>query len=52
MSDAAGKKVFEKQEIDERRQNHVQPVPDPNCAVRAWRAVVTNLLRRKEFLYE
>jgi len=25
---------------------------DPNYTVRAWRAVVTYLLRRHEFLYE
>ena len=52
LSDAAGKKGFEKQEIYSCRQNLVQPVPDPNYTVRAWRAVVTYLLRRQEFLYE
>jgi hypothetical protein len=52
VSDAAGKKGFEKQEIYSCRQNLVQPVPDPNYTVRAWRAVVTYLLRRQEFLYE
>ena len=51
-SDAAGKKGFEKQEIDDCRQNLVQPVPDTNYTVRAWRAVVTYLMRRQEFLYE
>jgi hypothetical protein len=29
-----------------------QPVPDPHYTVRAWRAVVTYLLRRPVFLYE
>ena len=52
VSDAAAKKGFEQQEIDECRQNLVQPVPDPNYAVRALRAGVTYLLRRQEFLYE
>ncbi len=52
VSDAAGKKGFEKQEIYSCRQNLVQPVPDPNYTVRAWRAVVTYLMRRQEFLYE
>jgi hypothetical protein len=28
------------------------PVSDPNYTLRAWRAVVTYLLRRNEFLYE
>ena len=27
-------------------------VPDPHYTIRAWRAVVTYLLRRQEFLYE
>jgi hypothetical protein len=52
MRGAAANKNFEKQENDECRQNLVQPVPDPNYTVRAWRAVVTYLLRRQEFLYE
>lgn len=28
------------------------PVPDPNYTIRAWRSVVTFLLRQHEFLYE
>ena len=52
MRGAAGKKGFDKQENDDCRQNLVQPVPDPNSTVRAWRGVVTYLLRRQEFLYE
>jgi hypothetical protein len=52
VSDAAGKKSSEKQEIYSCRQNLVQPVPDPHYTVRAWRAVVTYLMRRQEFLYE
>ena len=34
------------------RQGLLLPVPDPRYTVRAWRAVVTYLLRRQEFLYE
>ena len=52
MRGAAAKKGFDKQENDDCRQNLVPPVPDPNYTVRAWRAVVTYLLRRQEFLYE
>ena len=52
MSDAAGKKGFEKQENDDCRQNLVPPVPDPNYTVRVGRAVVTYLLRGQGFLYE
>lgn len=52
VGDAAGKKNFEKQEIYSCRQNLVQPVPDPNYTVRAWRGVITYLLRQEEFLYE
>ena len=52
VSDAAGKKGVDKQENYSCRQNLVQPVPDPNYTVRAWRAVVTYLMRRQEFLYE
>ena len=44
------KKRFEQQENYLCRQNLVQPVPDPNYTVRVWRAVVTYLLRRQEFL--
>ena len=51
-NDAAAKKNFEKEENYSCRQNLVQPVPDPNYTVRAWRAVVTYLMRRQEFLYE
>ena len=52
VADAAAKKNFEKQEIWSGRQKLLSPVPDPNYTVRAWRAVVTYLLRRPEFLYE
>ena len=52
MSGATAKKDCEKQETYECRRNLVQPVPDPNYTVRAWRGVVMYLLRRHEFLYE
>ena len=52
VSDAGMKKNFGKQENDDCRQNLVPPVPDPNHAVRAWRAEGRYLLRRPEFLYE
>ena len=52
VGDAARKKGFEQQENDDCRQNLVLPVPDPNYTVRAWRVVVSYLLRRQEFLYE
>ena len=52
VSDAAAKKNFEKQENYSCRQGLLAPVPDPNYTVRAWRGVVTYLLRQQEFLYE
>ena len=50
--DAAARKGVEPQEIYAGRQNLLATVPDPKYTVRAWRAVVTYLLRRPEFLYE
>jgi hypothetical protein len=52
VADAAKLKRFEPQENYNCRQGLVAPVPDPKYTVRAWRAVVTYLLRRPEFLYE
>ena len=52
VSDAAAKKNFDKEGNYSCRQNLVQPVPDPKYTVRAWRGVVTYLLRQHEFLYE
>lgn len=52
VADAKKRGSFEPQEIWSCRQGLEQPVPDPNYTVRAWRAVVTYLLRRREFLYE
>ena len=34
------------------RQGLEHPVPDPKYTVRAWRGVMTYLLRQHEFLYE
>lgn len=52
VSDAAGKKGLEKQEIYHCRNGLPTPLADPKYTVRAWRAVLTYLLRRPEFLYE
>jgi len=52
VSDAAERGKFETEEINNCRQGLEQPVPDPKYTVRAWRAVVTYLLRQQEFLYE
>jgi hypothetical protein len=51
ITDAAAAKVT-KEEIYSCRQGLVAPVPDPKYTVRSWRAVITYLLRRPEFLYE
>lgn len=52
VADAAQQKGVEQQEIWSCRQGLERPVPDPHYTVRAWRAVVTYLLRQQEFLYE
>lgn len=52
VNDATELKNLEKQEIYSCRQNLLQPVPDPKYTVRAWRGVITYLLRQSEFLYE
>jgi len=51
VADAATRKV-DKQEIYSCRQGLPKALPDPKYTVRAWRAVITYLLRRPEFLYE
>jgi hypothetical protein len=51
VADASGRKL-DPQENYSCRQGLDKPVPDPKYTVRAWRAVVTYLLRRTEFLYE
>lgn len=52
VDDAKKQGSVEPQEIWSCRQGLEKPVPDPHYTVRAWRAVVTYLLRRREFLYE
>ncbi len=52
ISDAQRSGVFDEREIWSCRQGLEKPVPDPHYTVRAWRAVVTYLMRQHEFLYE
>ena len=52
VGDAAARGRIDPQENYNCRQGLAAPVPDPNYTVRAWRAVVTYLLRQHEFLYE
>jgi hypothetical protein len=51
VADAQEASGVDKRETYHCRQNGAV-VDDPNYTVRAWRAVVTYLLRRQEFLYE
>lgn len=46
------KKKFDAQEAYSCRQGIDKPPADTNYTVRAWRGVVTYLLRRQDFLYE
>ena len=48
----AQKTKFDKQESYPARQGVANPPADPHYTIRAWRGVVTYLLRRPEFLYE
>jgi len=52
VSDAAERRNLSREESYACRQGLAAPVPDPKYTVRAWRAVVTYLLRQHEFLYE
>ncbi len=52
VADANEHGRFDQREIWSCRQGLESPVPDPNYTVRAWRAVVTYLLRQHDFLYE
>jgi hypothetical protein len=52
VADAAARKGIDPVENYSCRQHLLHPVPDPKYTVRAWRAVITYLLRRPEFLYE
>jgi hypothetical protein len=52
VHDAAERGGLEKSEIYHARR-HVENAPaDPHYTIRAWRGVITYLLRRHEFLYE
>ena len=52
VADAKKQGKFEKQETYSCRANVPNPPQDPEYTIRAWRGVVTYLLRRPEFLYE
>jgi hypothetical protein len=52
VSEAASRTDLGQQEIYACRRDLPAPLPDPHYTVRAWRGVVTYLLRRHEFLYE
>jgi hypothetical protein len=52
LSDAAEQPRFEKQEAYHCRSGVENAPGDPHYTIRAWRGVVTYLLRRPEFLYE
>ena len=52
LEDARRQDHFEKSEIYACRVDKEQRLPDPHYTLRAWRAVVTYLLRQQEFLYE
>jgi hypothetical protein len=52
VSDAKGRKGVEREEAWSCRQSNPPPPIDQNYTIRAWRAVVTYLLRRQEFLFE
>jgi len=52
VADARMQKGLERQEIYTGRANVSNAPADPHYTIRAWRGVVTYLLRRPEFLYE
>jgi hypothetical protein len=52
LADAKEQKRREKQEAYHCRSDLPGAPDDPHYTIRAWRAVVTYLLRRPEFLYE
>ena len=52
IAEARERGEFETQEIYSCRAELEKRVEDPHYTLRAWRAVVTYLLRRHEFLYE
>jgi hypothetical protein len=52
VQDAKEQKGLDKRENYFCRQGAPAPPDDPHYSIRAWRGVVTYLLRRQEFLYE
>ncbi len=52
VADAADRKGIDPRENYHCRQKLLTEVPDPKYTVRAWRGVVTYLLRQPDFLYE
>ena len=52
VQDAQARKGLDPRETYACRQSDPPPPADPAYTIRAWRAVVTYLLRRPEFLYE
>ena len=52
VADAQAAKGVEPREAYACRQSDPPPPADPHYTIRAWRGVVTYLLRRHEFLYE
>ncbi|MCA9105058.1 MAG: DUF1592 domain-containing protein [Planctomycetales bacterium] len=52
LEDSRTRSQGEGREIYHCRQGLLREVPDPHYTVRAWRSVVTYLLRQPEFLYE
>jgi hypothetical protein len=52
VADATGRKGLDRREIYHARRERSDVPDDPHYTIRAWRAVVTYLLRRPEFLYE
>jgi hypothetical protein len=52
VADAAERQGIDPRENYHCRQDLERDVPDPHYTVRAWRAVLTYLLRQPDFLYE
>jgi hypothetical protein len=52
VADAKRQKNLDTRETWSCRQSTPEPPEDPHYTIRAWRGVVTYLLRRPEFLYE
>jgi hypothetical protein len=52
VADAKGRKGIDKREIYHARANLPNAPDDPHYTIRAWRGVLTYLMRRPEFLYE